>query len=68
MKFYSLLVITSLVVLISCSGEKSQVPANVVNIPNSATGNGDMDQLPAIEFNQTEHDFGKVIQGEILAQ
>jgi len=52
--------------LISCSGDKSQVPANVVNIPNSASGNGSQDQLPVIEFTTLEHDFGKVIQGEIV--
>jgi hypothetical protein len=53
--------------IISCTGDKSQVPANVVNIPNSASGNGNQNQLPVIEFAKLEHDFGKVIQGEIVS-
>jgi hypothetical protein len=56
-----------LIVLISCSGDRSQVPANVVNIPNSASGDQNLDQLPAMEFVKLEHDFGKVIQGEVVS-
>jgi hypothetical protein len=39
------------------------VPASVVNVPNSASG-AKQDGLPQFQFNTTEHDFGKVIQGE----
>jgi len=53
-------------VIISCSGDKSRVPANVVNIPNSASGNNNLEQLPKFEFSNVEHDFGKVIQGEVV--
>lgn len=64
MKIVRLLVLISFAALLSCSHDKSQVPASVVNIPNSASGNSDQSQLPVMEFEQVEHDFGKVIQGE----
>lgn len=66
MKVFRLMIMLSLMVIISCSGDRTQIPANVVNIPNSATGNNRLDQLPFIEFSKLEHDFGKVIQGEVV--
>jgi hypothetical protein len=53
-------------VLVSCARDKGQIPANVVNIPNTASGQSNKDGLPFIEFSQLEHDFGKVIQGEVV--
>jgi len=67
MKLSRLLILLSLMVLVSCSGDRSRVPADVVNIPNSASGNDNQDRLPMIEFTTTEHDFGKVIQGEVVS-
>jgi major membrane immunogen (membrane-anchored lipoprotein) len=64
MKIIRLLVLVSLAVLISCSHSKTQIPASVVNIPNSAEGSNDQSMLPAMKFAQVEHDFGKIIQGE----
>jgi hypothetical protein len=66
MKFFRLMIIVSLVVIISCTGDKTQIPANVVNIPNSANGNDNKGDLPVIQFSALEHDFGKVIQGEVV--
>jgi hypothetical protein len=48
------------------SGEKNSIPASVVQNPNSATGKGDTESLPAFQFKDEEHDFGKVIEGEIV--
>ena len=61
------MIILSMMVIVSCSGDRSRVPADVVNIPNSASGNDNQDRLPMIEFTTTEHDFGKVIQGEVVS-
>lgn len=61
------IILTSFVILMACSGDGSRVPANVVNIPNSASGDQGQDMLPVITFDKTEHDFGKVIQGEIVS-
>jgi hypothetical protein len=66
MKIYSWIIILSFAGFISCSGDKTQVPAGVVNIPNSASGKTGDGQLPVLEFATVEHDFGKVIQGEIV--
>jgi len=48
------------------SGENKEklIPADVVNNPNTASGNADFDKLPKIEFYEKVHDFGNVIQGE----
>jgi len=67
MKTFRLLVLLGLTTLISCSHDKTRVPASVVNIPNSASGNSGKSQLPVMEFTQVEHDFGKVIQGEVVS-
>jgi hypothetical protein len=64
MKTFRLLILLGLAALISCSHSKTQVPASVVNIPNSASGSYDKSALPKMEFAQVEHDFGKIIQGE----
>jgi hypothetical protein len=67
MKLFNLLIISSLVIVAACSGDRDRVPADVVNIPNSAEGDENIDQLPVMSFTKTEHDFGKVIQGEIVS-
>jgi hypothetical protein len=67
MKIIWLLILLGLAALISCSHNKTQVPASVVNIPNSASGNSGQSKLPSMEFTKVEHDFGKVIQGEIVS-
>jgi hypothetical protein len=64
MKTIRLFLLLCLAATMSCSNNSSQVPASVVNIPNSASGDNSLGELPKIEFQQTEHDFGKVIQGE----
>jgi hypothetical protein len=53
--------------IISCSsGNKKNIdlPAGVIENPNTASGKADMDKLPKIEFEKDFHDFGKIIQGE----
>jgi hypothetical protein len=65
MKFWFLILVV-IVVLVSCSGDRGQIPAKVVNIPNTASGESSKDGLPVLEFALLEHDFGKVIQGEIV--
>ena len=67
MKILRLLILLTLVINISCSGDKNKVPASVVNIPNTASGHADPNSLPAMEFAKLEHDFGRVIQGEVVS-
>jgi len=63
MKVIKILTIIASVILFACSGNTDRVPASVVNVPNSASGST-MDGIPKFEFIKTEHDFGKVIEGE----
>ena len=54
-----------LLIMLSCGNSNNKdLPANVVNNPISADGENDMHALPAIEFKETTHNFGDVIQGE----
>ena len=63
MRILNTIICLSLVIFFACQGDKHNVPASVVNIPNSASGDKH-DGLPKFSFRETEHDFGVVIQGE----
>ncbi len=56
------------VVTLSCNqGTDDRIKGDVVFIPNTADGEADMDRLPAFEFTELTHDFGKVIRGEVVS-
>ena len=46
---------------------KETIPADMVNNPNSASGNSDRSSLPAIKYDDLEHDFGRIIEGETVS-
>lgn len=46
---------------------KETIPADLVNNPNSASGKVDKGSLPVIQFEDTEHDFGRIIEGESVS-
>ena len=52
-----------LVVFSACNNDQGNLSTDVVNNPNTASGEV-KDNLPVIEFEKEMHDFGKVIQGE----
>lgn len=52
--------------LFSCRQGGDQVPGSVVNMPNTASDDPGEVRLPKLEFKTTTHDFGKIIQGEIV--
>jgi hypothetical protein len=61
-----------LIILVSgCKpgGQNGQeiLSTDVVNNPNSASGNTDRGSLPVIKFADTEHDFGRIIEGETVS-
>jgi hypothetical protein len=70
MRTSTIIVISALLLgglTISCSSgnnKGSDLPAGVIENPNTASGKADMDKLPKIEFEKDFHDFGKIIQGE----
>ena len=57
--------------IVSCDTESTQngggdVSTNLIQNPVSASGTQSQDQLPKIAFDKTEHDFGTIIEGEIV--
>jgi hypothetical protein len=59
------------VMLLSCSSslnhEEGDVPADVVYNPNSANDTEKKDLLPVLTFEEAEHDFGQVMEGETVS-
>ena len=43
------------------------ISSDVVNNPNTATGNADPSKLPVIKFDEEVHDFGKIYEGETVS-
>lgn len=66
----SLAFVLFLVVLSSCAGNKDNkedlISTDVINNPKSAQGT-DKEAMPEIQFAETTHDFGRVIEGEIVS-
>ena len=50
--------------LFSCESNDNKINASLVNTPVSADGINKNMSTPAIKFEKTEHDFGKILQGE----
>jgi hypothetical protein len=74
MKFIKLTTVFFLALLLAFTGCKpgsregrETIPADVVNNPNSASGKGDRGTLPVITFEETDHDFGRIIEGETVS-
>ncbi len=52
----------------ACNHQSNEkLSTDLVNNPNSATGNQDASGLPKFQFESDVHDFGKVIEGEKLS-
>lgn len=52
---------------VSCKNNTDKLPANMISNPNTAAGIDDDMKQAAISFKKTEHDFGKVIAGEVVS-
>ena len=50
--------------LFSCESKDKKINAGLVNNPVSADGIIKGASVPEIKFEKTEHDFGKILQGE----
>ena len=51
-------------VLISCETNNNNISTDLVNNPVSADGINKGANVPVIQFEKTEHDYGKILQGE----
>ncbi len=62
---YQLIIAFLIFACIGCSNQKKdEFDSKIVNIPVSADGKNEKARMPKFEFEQTQHDFGKLIQGE----
>ncbi|HNS17462.1 MAG TPA: DUF1573 domain-containing protein [Bacteroidales bacterium] len=48
------------------SKDDSKLPTDMIYNPNSAVEDAKPDHLPVITFDADEHDFGRIIQGEVV--
>ena len=57
--------------LISCNSGNTRsgelLDTDVVTNPNTASGNESKGDLPVIVFEETEHNFGRIIEGETVS-
>lgn len=51
---------------VGCENTDKKLPTDMINNPNTAEGIDESIKMPKIEFKKQEHNFGKVIQGEIV--
>ncbi|MBE0646164.1 MAG: DUF1573 domain-containing protein [Bacteroidales bacterium] len=70
---YRMLLFISLILIFfngcnsSIQNDDQLIDSNVVNNPNSASGEHDASLLPVVTFEETEHDFGRIIEGETVS-
>ncbi|MBP6978010.1 MAG: DUF1573 domain-containing protein [Bacteroidales bacterium] len=63
----SALFLFMLLSLLGChSKEQRRLPADMIYNPNSAQDTSNRDHLPVISFESDEHDFGRILQGEVV--
>lgn len=58
------ILVLALVFIMSCVSHEKKISSENVNNPITADGNSDMSSLPVFQFNEEEHDFGKLTEGE----
>jgi len=47
--------------------EENPLSTDIVTNPNTAVGTNDLRKLPLMVFEETEHDFGKILEGETVS-
>lgn len=52
--------------MLACGKKKSGVNSDIVNNPLTANGNGNPDELAEITFDETQFNFGEIIQGQVV--
>ncbi len=65
---YFLLLALAILTFVSCkpSTDKDKLPSSIVETPATAAGSVKADDMPVMNFDKLEHDFGRVIQGEVI--
>jgi len=69
--FFPTIVIFGSFLFFSCNStsnkQEEELPADIVSNPNTASGQFDLSSLPVLKFEEREHDFGKLLQGETVS-
>ena len=68
--YIALISLLGIAALASChrAGTDDQMlSSDLVTNPNTASGKSDPGNLPVINFTETEHDFGKIVEGESVS-
>lgn len=52
--------------MFACGKKKSGVNSDIVNNPLTANGSGNPDELAEISFEETQFNFGEIIQGQVV--
>lgn len=61
------IVIFILLTVVSCNSTSNEkLSTDIVNNPTTASGEESRPGLPKFQFDKEKHDFGKVIQGEVV--
>lgn len=55
------------ITLIACKNNSDQLPTDIIQNPNTADGINKDTKTALVEFNKTMHEFGQVIQGEVVS-
>lgn len=66
MRNYIFILLITLV-LVSCKNNDKKLPTNIIENSSSAEGIDESIKMPAITFDKKLHEFGSVIQGEIVS-
>jgi hypothetical protein len=65
MKYHIIILFTAGLFMFSCNQSKNDDSlTGVVNNPLTADSSGDLSRMPAITFEQTDFDFGRIYDGE----
>lgn len=65
--FISMLAVMSLLGCRNGDQNKETISTDLVTNPNSASGTVNRGSLPVIKFEDLEHDFGRIIEGETVS-
>lgn len=56
-----------MILFTSCGDNSQNLPTDMIKNPASAEGLDKSVKMPEITFQKTNHDFGKMIQGEVVS-
>lgn len=62
-----IVLLSGIMVFSFTSCDNDRISTDVIENPNTASGKGDLSQLPAFKFEEESHDFGKIMQGETVS-